>query len=31
MENKPDLSAFDLSGRHALNTGGVQGLGLEIA
>jgi len=31
MENKPDLSAFDLSGRHALITGGVQGLGLEIA
>jgi len=31
MEKKPDLSAFDLSGRHALITGGVRGLGYEIA
>ncbi|MFB0952788.1 MAG: SDR family oxidoreductase [Rhodospirillales bacterium] len=31
MENKPDLSAFDLSGWHALLTGGVRGQGLEIA
>ena len=31
MENKPDLTAFDLTGRHALITGGVRGLGFEIA